>query len=82
MAYPGTRRLPVSVVVIGSLVILASLTFAGTLLLAADGARHPSTIASVIVAVIVLLGGPALMSAMGSNGPTDRESTAVRWDSE
>jgi hypothetical protein len=49
-------------IVIGGLVALGALTVALSLLAQADGADHPTTIASVIVAVIVLLGGPLLLS--------------------
>src|SRR3954451_18576926 len=44
--------------VLGGLVALAALTVAGALVLDAKGARHPATITSVFVAVLVLLGGP------------------------
>jgi hypothetical protein len=47
--------------VIGMLVALAGLTIALALAAQADGAEHPVTIAGVIVAVIVLLGGPRLL---------------------
>jgi hypothetical protein len=47
--------------VIGMLVVLAGLTIALSLAAQADGAEHPVTIASVVVAVIVLLGGPRLL---------------------
>jgi hypothetical protein len=57
-----TIGLPVSVVVLVSLIALIGLTLAASLILAADGARHPSTIAGVFVGVVVLLGGPTLMA--------------------
>ena len=47
--------------VIGMLVVLAGVTIALSLAAQADGAEHPVTIASVVVAVIVLLGGPRLL---------------------
>jgi hypothetical protein len=50
-------------IVIGSLVALGALTVGLALLTQADGAEHPVTIASVIVAVIIVLGGPLLLSA-------------------
>src|SRR5690348_4991364 len=37
---------------------LAGVTVAGALAAQADGARHPVTMASVLVAVIIVLGGP------------------------
>ena len=54
----------VSTVVLGSLFLLMALTLVATLLIAADGAAHPSTIASVFVAILILLGGPAAMGAL------------------
>jgi hypothetical protein len=57
-----TIGLPVATVVLVSLLGLVALTLITALILAADGARHPSTIAAVFVAVVVLLGGPSLMA--------------------
>jgi hypothetical protein len=54
----------VAAMVIGSLAVLAGVTVAAALALHADGARHPTTAASVLVGVIVLLGGPLLVSAV------------------
>jgi|SRR5215471_5377755 len=54
------RRLPQ--LVIGALLLLAGVTVAGSLALAADGAGHPVTIASIGVAVIIALGGPQLLA--------------------
>lgn len=48
--------------VIGGLLLLAGVTIAAALAAQADGARHPVTMASVLVAVIVLLGGPRLLA--------------------
>jgi len=48
--------------VIGSVASLAIVTIAGALAASADGARHPVTIASVFVAVIIVLGGPPLLA--------------------
>jgi hypothetical protein len=39
-------------------------TVAGSLTASADGARHPATLASIVVAVIVLLGGPRLLAVV------------------
>ena len=47
-------------IVIGGLVALGALTVGLALLAQADGADHPVTIASLIVAVIIVLGGPLL----------------------
>ena len=49
--------------VIGALLGLALVTIAGALLAEADGAGHPVTIASVLVAVMIVLGGPQLVAA-------------------
>jgi hypothetical protein len=43
---------------------LAVVTVAGALAASADGAGHPVTMASVLVAVIILLGGPRLLAAI------------------
>jgi hypothetical protein len=49
--------------VIGALLGLALVTIAGALAANADGAGHPVTIASVLVAVMIVLGGPQLVAA-------------------
>jgi hypothetical protein len=49
-------------IVIGGLIALGALTVGLALLARADGAEHPVTIASVLVAVIIVLGGPLLLS--------------------
>ncbi len=56
------RRAPL--VVLGALVVLTGVTAAAAIALDADGARHPTTIASVIVATMIVLGGTGLMAAM------------------
>jgi hypothetical protein len=48
--------------VIGALVALGALTVGLALLAQADGAEHPTTIASMRVAAVILLGGPLLPS--------------------
>jgi hypothetical protein len=50
--------------VIGALIVLAGLTIAGALAASADGARHPVTIASVPIAIMILLGGPQLLASV------------------
>ena len=57
VAPPHVARL-----VIGALIALGAVTVAGALVLDADGAGHPTTIASVFVALIIVLGGPRLLS--------------------
>ena len=54
----------VAVVVIGFLLGLAAVTVALAVLAEADGAGHPVTAASIVVAVAVLFGGPTLMAAV------------------
>ena len=51
----------VPLLVIGSLIGLAGLTVVGGVAAYADDARHPVTIASIFVAVVIVLGGPRLM---------------------
>jgi hypothetical protein len=53
------RRIPI--LIIGLLVVMVAVTVALALLLHADGARHPATWASVVVAALLLAEGPALM---------------------
>jgi hypothetical protein len=66
----GSRRLSVSAqvagrqiarAVLGGLVALVAVTVGAALLLNADGARHPSIEAAVLVAVVIVLGGPLLL---------------------
>jgi hypothetical protein len=59
LAGPQTARL-----VIGGVIALGCLTVAGALAASADGARHPVTIASMFVAVMIVLGGPQLLAAV------------------
>jgi hypothetical protein len=47
--------------VLGGLVALAGLTIVAAVAAGADGARHPVTIASILVAVIIVVGGPRLL---------------------
>ena len=56
------RRVPA--LVLGGLIGLALVTVALALAADADGARHPVTMASVVVAVSIVLGGPRLMAAL------------------
>jgi len=52
-------------VIIGLCLIgLAILTAAGALATSADGTRHPVTTVSIFAAILLLLGGPHLMSAI------------------
>ena len=47
---------------IGSVALLGVLTVGLALAARADGARHPVTTAGVLIAVIILLGGPRLLA--------------------
>jgi hypothetical protein len=55
-----SRRIPL--IVISFLIVMTAATVGFALLLHADGARHATIIASVGVALLVLCGGPTLMS--------------------
>ena len=52
------------VIVFGFLVALAGVTVAAGFAAYADGAEHPGTMASILVAVMILLGGPRVMAAI------------------
>jgi hypothetical protein len=56
------RRAPA--LLFGFLIGLGALTVAAAFLAYADGAGHPGTMASVLIAVAILLGGPRLMAAI------------------
>lgn len=56
------KRIPF--LIVGLLVAMVAVTVVIALLLHADGARHPATWASIVVAAMLLLGGPALMSSV------------------
>jgi hypothetical protein len=56
------RRIPI--LVIGLLIVMAAVTVGLALLLHLDGARHPATWASVVVAALLLVEGPALMGTV------------------
>lgn len=53
-----------SLFVLLSLLVLVAITITAAVLAAADGARHPATMASVLTAVCILLGGPAAMDRL------------------
>jgi carbon starvation protein CstA len=57
-----SRRVPV--LVIGFLVLMTIVTAAFALIANADRARHPALLASVVVAALVLIGGPRLMDTV------------------
>jgi hypothetical protein len=62
------RRAPV--IVFGFLIALAAVTIAAAFAAYADGAEHPGTIASVLVAVVILLGGPRVMAEIRARAGT------------
>lgn len=55
-----SRRIPL--LVIGFLMIMTVATIGAALIFDADGARHPAALAGVVVAAVVLCGGPGLMA--------------------
>lgn len=57
-----SRRIPF--LVIGFLIAMIVATVGWALVFNADGARHPATLAGVVVAIVVLAGGPALMASV------------------
>lgn len=57
-----SKRIPL--LIIGLLVVMVAVTVVIALLLHADGARHPATWASIVVAALLLVGGPALMGSV------------------
>jgi hypothetical protein len=50
--------------VVGFLTVMTVATVAFALIANADGARHPAVLASVVVAALVLVGGPSLMASI------------------
>jgi hypothetical protein len=52
----------ITLLVLGGLIALAGLTIAASVAARADGAGHPVTMASILVAVILVLGGPRLLA--------------------
>jgi hypothetical protein len=57
-----SRRLPA--LVIGFLLVMTAVTVGLALAFNADGARHAATWASVVVALLVLVGGPTLVGSV------------------
>ena len=51
-------------IVFGFLIGLAAVTVAAGFAAYADGAEHPATMASVLVAALILVGGPRVMAAI------------------
>lgn len=66
---------------ISGLIALAGLTIAGALAASANGARHPVTSASLLVAMIIVLGGPQLLAAVRRKSrPQFQVMPAARFD--
>ena len=59
LAGPRTAR-----IVLGCVAALAVVTIGLAVAAGADGARHPVTIASIFVAITIVLGGPQLLAAI------------------
>jgi nitrate reductase gamma subunit len=57
-----SREIPM--IIIGFLIVMAAVTVGIALLLNADGARHPATLAGAIVGLLVFTGGPTLIAAV------------------
>jgi hypothetical protein len=68
------RRIPF--IVIGFLLTMGAVTVGLALLAETDGAGHPVTIASVVVAVAVICGGPNLMAAVRRRAQRDQRPMA------
>jgi hypothetical protein len=54
----------VSTLVLAFLIVMTVVTVGFALIAHSDGARHPALLASVVVATLVLLGGPNLMASI------------------
>jgi hypothetical protein len=54
----------VASLVVGFLIAMTIVTVAFALIAHSDGARHPAVQASVVVAALVLVGGPSLMASV------------------
>jgi hypothetical protein len=65
-------------IVLGGIVVCAFVTVGAALAVGADGARHPVTIASVFVAVIILLGGPQLLATVRRRAARNAARDAAR----
>ena len=63
-----------ALVVVLAVAALGLVTVGGALALNADGARDPSIIASIFVAVVILLGGPRLLGSARVRGSQPSES--------
>lgn len=57
-----SHRVPL--LVIGFLITMTVATVGAALVLNADGARHPATLAGAIIATVVVCGGPNLMTSV------------------
>ncbi|MEA2826843.1 MAG: hypothetical protein QOG43_1282 [Actinomycetota bacterium] len=62
--HPDVAGRHTPLLVIAGLIGLALLTTVGAIAASADGARHPATMVSVLVAVLIVLGGPRCMAAL------------------
>jgi hypothetical protein len=62
--HPDVAGRHTPLLVIAALIGLALVTIAATLAASADGARHPTTMASILIATLIVLGGPRCMAAV------------------
>jgi hypothetical protein len=65
------RRIPLFV--FAALIVMVLVNIAVALALNADGARHPSTIASAFVGVAIVLGGPRLIAVVRRRAGAGRD---------
>jgi hypothetical protein len=50
--------------IVGCLMVLVAFTIVGAIVASRNGVSHPVTVASVVVAIVIVLGGPRLMGAV------------------
>jgi hypothetical protein len=65
----------VPIMVFAALVVLVGVTIGLAFAAQADGARHPAVVASIVVALLILLGGPRLL------GIARRRAARAGWPS-
>ena len=65
-----SRRLPA--LILGFVLVMAIVTVAFALILNADGARHPSLFAGVVVGLLVIAGGPSLVAEVRRRALVER----------
>ena len=73
-----SRHIPA--LVVGFLLVMTAATVVVGFAAAADGADHPATFASVVVAVAVGAGGPTMMAGFGAEGVPAHARDRARFD--